>query len=367
VKVLQVTTHINIGGIANYILNLSGGLKASGADVIVASSGGNLEDEFRSRGIPHRHLNIKTKFEFGPKVIFSAFRLAGIVRAEKIDIIHAHSRVSQVAAFFASLLTRVPYVTTCHGYFKMRSRKVFDTWGRLVIAISDAVKSHLKYDLGVDSDRIRLIYSGVDIDKFDRHYSAAQKDEIKRDLGLKDAPVIGNIGRLSQVKGQRFLVQAMAEIINRRTDIQCLILGDGDERFALENLARSLNIKDHIYFISSTIDTSRLLAIMDVFVFPSIKEGLGIALLEAMAAGKACVASDIGGISDIMKEPSCGMLVAVGDTMAIAESVMTIFNNKTLRQTMGGNARRLVSEKFSLDAMIDNVIQLYKEVLDAKK
>ncbi len=366
-KVLQITTHINIGGIANYVLNLSGSLKAGGIDVVVASGGGNLEYEFQARKIPHKYLNINTKFEFAPKVIISALRLARFIKSESVDIIHAHSRVSQVASLLASRLTGVPYVTTCHGYFKLRSRKAFDTWGALVIAISDAVKIHLKKDLDVNEDRIRLIYSGVGIDKFTRHYSDARKNEIRGELGLKDAPVVGTIGRLSQVKGQRFLVQAMAGIIARRKDAQCLIIGDGEERTALESLAGALNIKDSVHFISSDIDTAKFLSVMDVFVFPSVKEGLGIALLEAMAAGRACVASDVGGIRDIIKDPSCGTLVAVGDIRSITELTTAFINDKTLRQATGENARKLVRENFSLDAMRDNIIELYKEVISAKK
>jgi glycosyltransferase involved in cell wall biosynthesis len=155
----------------------------------------------------------------------------------------------------------------------------------------------------------------------------------------------------------------MVEIAGREKGAQCLIVGDGEERLALENLACALNVKDRVHFISSDLDTPRLFSIMDVFVFPSVREGLGIALLEAMAAGKACVASDTGGISDIIRDSSCGILVPVGDIRAIAESVSILLNNKVLRQNIGLNARRLVAEKFSLDVMSDKVIQLYKEVL----
>ncbi|MFA5144204.1 MAG: glycosyltransferase family 4 protein [Candidatus Omnitrophota bacterium] len=366
-KVLQVTTHINIGGIANYILNLSEALKVRGADVIVASSGGTLCNELLSKKIPHKFLDIRTKFEFGPKVIMAAFHLAGIIRAENVDIIHAHTRVSQVAACLASMLTGVPYVTTCHGYFKLRSRRLFDTWGNKVIAISAAVKDHLRRDLGVSEERIKLIYSGVDIARFARRYSEAEKNAVREELGVGDAPIVGTIGRLSQVKGQRYLIQAMAYIADKVNGVQCIIVGGGEEALALENLARALNITDAIHIIPSDINTPRILSIMDVFVFPSVKEGLGIALLEAMAAGKACVASDIGGISDIIKAPSYGILVGVGDIKAMADETAKLLLNDALREDMGDKARRIVSGNFSLDAMADGVIQLYKEVADARK
>ena len=160
-KVLHVTTHLNIGGIGNYILSLCGALKDRGMDCIVASSGGNLEEEFDKRGIGLKKLDIRTKFEFGPKVFKSSFTLARIIKNEKIDIVHAHTRVSQVAAVLACHMAHTPCVTTCHGYFKKRSRNLIDTWGAKVIAISDAVKAHLIEDLGVDEKRIVVVYSGV--------------------------------------------------------------------------------------------------------------------------------------------------------------------------------------------------------------
>lgn len=364
-KVLQLNTHVNIGGVANYILTLSGALKEKRVEVVAASGGGNLEGEFEARGIPHIFLNIKTKFEFGPKVIMAIFALSNIIKNEGVDIVHAHTRVSQVAAFFACRMAKVPYVTTCHGYFKVRSRKLFDTWGVKVIAISDAVAAHLEDDLGVERSRVKTIYSGVDPQRFSHEYSQAEKAAIKKGLGLRDGPVIGTIGRLSQVKGQRYLVQAMARVIDKDKNAQCLIVGDGEERLALENLARASGIGNSVFFISSNVDTAKFLSIMDIFVFPSVKEGLGIALLEAMAAGKACVASDIGGIKDIVNTPSYGILVGVGDVEAMSDAILKLMNDKNLKNGIGQNSMARVRENFLLDVMTSKIIDLYKGVLSA--
>ncbi|MDD3905419.1 MAG: glycosyltransferase family 4 protein [Candidatus Omnitrophica bacterium] len=362
-KVLQVTTHINIGGITNYILILSQTLKAKGVDAVIVSSGGGMKDEFCASGIRHIPLDIKTKFEFGPKVIGAAFCLANIIRREKVDIVHAHTRVSQVASALASRMTGVPYITTCHGYFKLRSRKIFDTWGSKVIAISEAVEKHLRNDLGVEADRVELIYSGVDARRFGRTFPEAEKIALRKALGLKDGPVIGSIGRLSPVKGHRYLIEAMAGILASRSNAQCIIVGDGPEENSLKSLAEGLGLGEDVHFIPSCSDTAKLLSIMDVFVFPSVKEGLGIALLEAMAAGCACVASEAGGIIDIIGDPSAGTLTPVGNAGAISKAVITLIDNERLRKDMGTAARKLVSEKFSLDVMGDKVIQSYKKVL----
>lgn len=362
-RVLQVTTHFNIGGIANYILSLSASLKKKGVEVMVASSGGNMAGGLNEYGIPHIQLDIKTKFEFAPKVLLSGIKLAGIVKDKGIDVIHAHTRVSQVACAIACRLTGAKCVTTCHGYFNLRSRKIFDTWGQKVIAISDAVGEHLKKDLGVDGERIAVIYNGVDPERFSKQYSAEEIGRIKKTLGLGDGPVVGTIGRLSPVKGQKFLVEAMGDVISKRRDAQALIVGDGEEAAVLKEAAASLNIRDAIRFAGSDPDTRKFLSVMDVFVFPSIKEGLGLALLEAMAAGRPCVASNVGGIADVIKDGSSGILVAAGSAGAIAGAILKLLGDERMRESMGETGRAIVRERFSLDLMTDRTIALYKDVL----
>ncbi len=362
-KVLQVTTHFNTGGIARYILTLSEALLSKGAEVAVASSGGGLEESLIKCRIPHRQLCINTKFEFGPKAIMSGFKIARMVRNEKIDILHAHTRVSQVAAGVASIITGVPYVTTCHGYFKKRARGILDTWGLKVIAISDAVGKHLRDDLGVDSSRISLVYSGIDCPAFSRRYSSDEVAAIKKRVGLKPGPVVGTIGRLSSVKGQKFLVAAMKGILAEMPDAQCLIIGDGSEESSLKALAGSLGLGSSIKFIETCVDTRKYLAMMDLFIFPSIKEGLGIALLEALASGRACIASKTGGIEDIITDGLNGLLVDVGDPSGIAGAAIRLLRDDLLRKNMGEEGAALVRDKFASGAMADKVLELYKKVI----
>ncbi len=365
-KVLQVSTHVNIGGIGNYVLSLSEALVKKGSSVIVASSGGVLEKEFGPLGIKACRIDIDTKNEFSPKVFWSAFAISRIIKGEKIDIIHAHSRVSQVASAIASKMTGTPYITTCHGYFKKRLRGIIDTWGTKVIAISDAVRSHLIDDLGVSNDRIRLVYNGIDLARFAGKYSPVELDNIRSSLDLIKGPVIGTIGRLSSVKGQKYLVEAMADLVTHVPEIKAIIVGDGPEEENLTSLALSLDIEDGIRFITSNVNTLKFLSVMDVFVFPSLKEGLGLALLEAMAAGKACVASNVGGIADIIKDGSNGMLVEPGNWRSISDAVLQLLNNSALREKMGENARAIVRERFGMDRMINGITEVYREAISAK-
>ena len=361
-KILQVTTHFNVGGITNYIFNLSRELKNNNADVIVATSGGDMVKPFESEGMRHIKIPLNTKFELHPCVLLSALVIAGIVRREEIDIIHAHSRVSQVASLIASKLTGVPFVTTCHGYFKLRGRKLLDSWGVRVIAISDAVRDHLMRDLRVSADRITMIYNGVDTTKFGKRYSEEEKAALKNKLGINTKYLIGSIGRLSGVKGHEHIINALRELCNTRDDVSALIIGDGEESGRLNSLARALCVHDKIVFLSSVMDTRPYLAIMDVFVFPSIKEGLGIALLEALASRSAAVASRIGGIENIIIDGINGCLVPVGNYKKIAESVEFLLDRDLLRQTMGNKGRQVVEEKFSLSSMAKETLSLYQSL-----
>lgn len=367
-KVLHVNTHINVGGIGQYIVTLTKALKDRGIDCVVASSGGDLESELQRQGVAHRYLDISTKSELSPKVLRAVFVLSKIIREEKVDIIHAHTRVSQVVSFFASRRTGIPYVSTCHGYFKARIfRRFFDTWGRKVVAISDAVKKHLEKDFGVSEKRIELIYNGIDVNKFSVSYNAENMKRARRSLRLREGPVVGTMGRLSSVKGQRFLIEAMKYVIPKRKDAQCLIIGGGEEENALKSLARDLGVEGSINFAGSNYsDIPLYLSCMDIFVLPSVEEGLGLALLEAMGAGKPCIGSNVGGISEIIQHETTGLLIPIGDVQAIGDAILRLLDDKILSEKMGSSGRSFVKEKFSLLLMAEKIAGLYKEEIGEK-
>jgi len=287
-------------------------------------------------------------------------RLASIIKRERPDIIHAQTRVTQLAASILSRRFNIRYVSTCHGFFKPRlSRKVFGLWGDRVIAISEAVRDHLINDFNVEKDRIELIHNGVDISRFEREFSNNDLLETRHRFNLGDGPVIGAIGRLSPVKGLDELVRASSRI----KDVRLLIVGDGPEKEKLTELTGELGIKERVRFMKSDPDTPRLLSIMDVFVFPSVQEGLGLSLIEALASGKAVVATDVGGIGSLVKHDETGLLVKRGDSTQLADTIKRLLNDKNLRERLGSNGRALAKTEYSLDKMADKTEKLYKALL----
>ncbi|MBN3039332.1 MAG: glycosyltransferase family 4 protein [Candidatus Omnitrophica bacterium] len=365
-KILLLTTHLNLGGIGMYVLLLAKGLANKGHRVLVASSGGELADSLASCSVEHVKINVKTKSEVNPKLLAVLSRLTKIVLENKIDMLHAHTRVTQVLAQLLSQKTKVPYVTTCHGFFKPRAfRKAFPCWGRHCIAISEAVREHLVNDLKVKKECVSVVHNGVEIERFSREkVDQEQKGRFKKDFGLDGgAVVIGTIARLSSIKGQCYLISAMKLILEQEPKARLLLVGDGPEKERLLAQVKELGIESSVSFSPSTFDTSIPLSCMDVFVFPSLLEGLGLAIIEAQAMGLPIVASDVGGVYTLVKDGINGFLVRPQEPQGIADAVLKLIRDKELAKRFGQQGKHQVEESFNLSQMVDGIEQVYERMV----
>ncbi|HDP16342.1 MAG TPA: glycosyltransferase family 1 protein [Candidatus Omnitrophica bacterium] len=364
-KILLLTTHLNIGGIGTYTVSLARSLKARGDDVIVASCGGMLVPELTSGGVSHIKIDISTKSEISFRTFKSMIEVYRIAKRLKIDVIHAQTRVTQVVGYVVSKLCGTGFVTTCHGFFNRNiGRTLMPAWGDRVIAISEAVEEHLIKDFHVPKDRISLIYNGIDIKRYLRDFSENEKADLKDAFGIKkDHAVIGTIARFTPDKGHDVLLQALYEILKEKPNVQLIFVGDGKERYKIMDLTQRLGLTDNVIFIKSQLNTVDILSVMDVFMFtPRRKEGLGLALLEALASGKPVVATNVGGISSIVRNGVNGFLVEPSRHELLVEPVLRLLKDKALYQKMIHSGRETVVERFSIDGMADRVRGLYKEV-----
>ncbi|OIO35091.1 MAG: hypothetical protein AUJ74_07665 [Candidatus Omnitrophica bacterium CG1_02_44_16] len=360
-KVLLLANHVNFGGITAYMQNLCQALSGKdGFEYVVASRGGDLEKELSSCGVRHIRVPLSTKCEVSPKVFLSFLKLLPIVKAEGIGLFHANTRVTSVLASLLSLATKKPYISTCHGYFKPRmSRRFFPCWGKKVIAISGQVKQHLIEDFKLSPSRIELIYNGVDLKKFCFHSEQeARLEKLKLGLDL-NKKIVGHIGRLSSIKGQNVLVLAAERMISEGQNVQFLIIGEGGEASELKRLIRERHLEHSVFMGPSTPDTSLALSLMDVFCMPSLQEGLGISILEALAQGVPVVASRVGGIPSIIKDGETGLLCPVGDVGSFSRALSKILNDNALAASLVEKAKQTVREKFSLDTMARKTRRLY--------
>ncbi|MCK4852482.1 MAG: glycosyltransferase family 4 protein [Candidatus Omnitrophica bacterium] len=369
-KVLLLTTHINVGGIGIYTVNLAGYLQKAGADVTVVSGGGELESILSKEGVRHIKMDILTKSEFGIKVWKTLPAFARLVKDGDFDLVHAQTRVAQVLASLSRRLTGVPFITTCHGFFRFKrfGRRIFPLWGDRVIAISRNVKAHLIHDFTVPEEIVRLVYSGIEVERFTDRTSPGDAG-LRRDLGLVPGGVtIGSVGRFSPVKGYSFLIKAFREVMAAFPDASLLLVGRGPEKEMLGRLAAGLGISDNVFFAEGRkAPLEEYLALMDVFCLPSLAEGLGLSLMEAMASGCACVASDVGGLSELIVSGEDGILVPPRAPERLAAAVTRLLKDPGLRRTFSGRCREKARRDFSIRDSAARTMAVYREVTASRR
>jgi glycosyltransferase involved in cell wall biosynthesis len=357
-NILFLTTHANTGGITSYILTLGEALTKSGHKVWVVSSGGDCVSRMEAAGMRHVTVNIRTKSELHPKLLLSLPSVLHLIRDEKINIIHAQTRVTQVLGTWASRLSGVAMVTTCHGFFRPRwFRKAFPCWGCAVIAISKPVERHLNIDFEIPKNRIHLISNGIDLKRFVMTNKPMGSTPL---IGI-NTPLIGVIARLSNVKGLDVLIKAMPLILKEIPSANLMIAGQGPEETALKKLTQDLSLTNQVHFKSTVNQTRELLCTFDVFVMPSLMEGLGLSVMEAQACGIPVVASRVGGLVDLIEDGKSGYLVAVNDLGALANRIIEVLQNPQQSKIMAQEARSKIEQHFSAEKMLNQTLEVYEQ------
>ena len=366
-NILFLTTHVNTGGITSYLLTLAEGLMSAGHRVYLASSGGNQIADFTAMGVEHFGVDIKTKSELNPKLYSAVGKIQRYMKKKNIQVIHANTRVTQVMAWLLHKMAGRPYLSTCHGFFKTRlARRIFPCWGQAVIAISGPVKEHLEKDFKVDSKRIFLIPNGLDLSKFLPSREDYRREK-RRMFGFEGYQTIGIIARLSDVKGHAVLIEAMGRIVRQKPNAKLLIVGEGKEEQDLKQLVNRLGLNDCVYFYPVMNKTMEFLEIFDVFVMPSLQEGLGLSVMEAQACGLPVVASEVGGLPSLISHGKTGLLVPSQNSAALAEAILELLNDRNKALALGKAAREFIELNFSSQAMVEKTAEIYEQLVGSRK
>ena len=364
-KVLHLTTHLNMGGITVYLLRLVRPLKDLGIEMSVISSGGELTSTFNKHGAETYEFPIRTKNELHPKVYAAVPRVARLVRENKISLIHAHTRITQVLAYWAGKLAGVPVATTCHGFYKRRlGRRILPAWGDRAIAISPPVEDSLIDDFKINADKIRLIYNAVDVVDLDTACRNHDPGKAKESFGFGASdPVIGVVARLVQDKGHEFLIHAVPLLLKEFPALRLLIVGEGKYRSLLEKMAAKAGIGPAVLFTGNLIDISRPLAAMDVFILPATwREGFGLSIVEAMACRKPVIATNIWSLNTLIRNRVNGVMVEPKEVEGLAAAIGELLRDPVLRGKIGTEAQKMVAERFSIQRMAQEMAELYREM-----
>lgn len=309
-------------------------------------------------GIPVHLIKMPTQFS-----LRAVFQLRRVMREGNFSIVHFHTSrahtLGVLAAFGVGGLVRVVTRRMEHrtgGWWKISF--LYNRGVDKVVAISESVR-HMLLKAGVQDDKVCVILAGVEINKF---MSGERQFWRNRFELAKDDPVVGFVGGLTWRKGIEILLHAAPSLLVKYPTCRILLVGDGPLREPLVRMAHQLGIDHNVVLAGRHEDVTGILAAIDVFVLPSLREGLGVAVLEAMAAAKPVVASRVGGLSESVVDGETGFLVPPGDHEALGRSILVLLNDPGLRERFGKAGRERVEAKFSVEAMVRQYETLYQEL-----
>ncbi|MCK5580548.1 MAG: lipopolysaccharide heptosyltransferase II [Candidatus Omnitrophica bacterium] len=360
-RVLQVLPELNVGGVETGTVDFAKYLIEHGHCAIVVSNGGALAGSLEKTGATHYSLPVHKKSLW--TIVKSVKALRKIILEEKVDIVHARSRVPGWIAYFACRHTQAEFITTCHGYYENRLFSRVMGWGKFVIVPSDVIGRHMVEKYKVSSEHIRPIPRSVDLSKF--------KIPHKSSKGQSSDYVISMVGRITPLKGHTYFLKAMAKVVRSMPYAKIWIIGDAPRKKEtykqeLQVLVRHLGLSDHVEFLGNRQDIPQLLSKTDVLVMSSVTpESFGRVILEAQAAGVPVVATQVGGVVEIIDHEETGLLVLPKDTDQMAQAVSRLFNDRKLVQQLTVAAKEKLQSKFLLEHMASRTIEVYQEALSS--
>jgi len=373
-NILHLHSSSGLYGAERVILNLGKSLDDHGYHPIIGSLevDKSLLSSF-ARAAVESNLDtelIITKAKFSPVAIFKIVKL---VREKKIKIIHSHYSKATVLGFFASRITGIPMIETNHLFPPMPlSDKKLQLYAKIgafilryadkTIAVSHKIKTSLE-DCGVPSDRISVIENGIDVEKC-RSVRSKERVLARRELGLEDSSfMIGSVGRLTEQKGFEYLLEAAKAVLTKQNNVVFIIAGDGPLREQLNNYVHELKLDGNVRFLGFRKDIMRILAAMDIFVMPSLDEGLPIAMLEAMAVGLPVIVTPVGEIPRVIENKQNGILIEPKNSEVLANKIIYLMENHNIRGNIVDKAWQTVKAKYSNEAMSESYALIYDRLL----
>ena len=361
VNILQISSASSFGGGERYVADLTNSLTDRGHVVYAA---------VRPRSPLIRHLRLPDERVLTLPLrnaldVQSAHALDRFVRRQRIEVVHAHmARDYSLASYAARRNRQTKFIATRHVLFEL-SRVHRHTLSRAarVIAVSQAVARELRSQGIVEEGKIATVPNGIDVDRFARACAGFDRAQFLRRMGLpSDCALVGSVGELRTLKRHDDFIRASARVAKEFPQAHFVLAGvdaTGEVQQQLEKLVGELGLTDRFHFLGWVDESEALLCAMDVFVSASETESFGLAIVEAMAARTAVVATRTEGAQEVIDDQKTGMLVPVGDVEAIAGSVCELLGNTETSRRMGRHAQEIAHARFSLRRMVDEIETLY--------
>lgn len=369
-KVLHLISSAGFYGAENAIIQLAQALKPLRCETLVGafhnSHRPNIEIVRRAEqyGLATRVFECKGRFD--TNVIT---QIRNCLHKEGIHVLHTHGYKANFYGCRAARGTGLALVATAHNWpgksLKLRLYAAFDRRLLLkfdhVCAVSKSVKDILESS-GLPSSKVTLIENGIDIAQLSNGQPV-----LREELGLTHGPVIGFVGRIAKEKGLASLLACLSDILSRFRDAKVVLVGEGPDQEDLLRFARELHVEQHVVFLGKRIDMANVYASFDVFVLPSLGEGMPLAVLEAMAAGRPVVATRVGAIPTIVKDGQTGLLVEPGDNRELLSAICRLLDNPQMSNEFGRRGHELVTAQFSSERMAKSYLKTYQGVLSLRR
>jgi glycosyltransferase involved in cell wall biosynthesis len=301
--------------------------------------------------------------------VSAAWRLSRVIKQLRPDVMHAHDPPAlAMAATALSIATPspAPVLVASHRLDARLDHNSFARWkhGQVdgFIASCEAVRQRLVAD-GIPREKTTVVHGGVDVERI-AHTPAAN---VHAAFYLPThAPIVGNIGALVARKGQHHLIDAAAVVVRAVPDARFVIVGDGELMQPLEEHIRRKHLERHVFLAGFRVDVLELLKGFDLYALSSLHEGMCMSLVDAMAASKASVATNVGGVPEVMADGETGFLVPPRDHEAMAEKIILLLKDEKLRLRLGQAAYERAREHFTVDHMVEGTIAIYERLLSAR-
>ena len=363
-KALILCQNLNVGGAEEVVLGESTNLGSQEIEVgvVALTRRGPVADEIAQAGTPIHHIPGNP----GPRDPAAFLRLVRLLRRQRPDVVHTYLIVASLYGRLAAFAAGVPVVLAAEqNVYEHKPRRhalmerALAVRTYRIVACCRTVGEFYRRQTGVPVEKIEVIYNAV---RFGQLPSDGDRAPARARLGLPDdALVLGTLGRLTEQKGQRTLLQAVARLAARRPRLVLFLAGQGPLRSALVAEAERLGISQRVRFLGVRRDRDTLFAAMDLFVLPSRWEGLSLALVEAMGAGRPVVATRVGGNPEVVTDGETGLLVPPDDPAALADALDGLFADANRRRELGGSAAADARRRFNIEEHVRQLARLYRQ------
>lgn len=356
-RVMQVIYSFGVGGseivACNIALNMGTDIEHG---IAALEFDGPLRQVLDDKGVNTWVVNRQSGERMGPM-----FRLWKAMRAFKPDVVHTHHLYELIYAWPGALFTGARIIHTEHEFYSLMKPnasfrlRLLSLFCRAVTGVNVETAAFLKEKVGIPSRKVYTVVNGINLERFGR----CRPDRASLGLNENDL-IVGIIARLSQVKDHPMLLRAFRMVAEKLPQARLLIIGDGPIRQQLEQLAGEFGLGKMVRFLGTRSDIPELLSCMDIVVLSSKEEGLPLSILEAMAAAKPVVATDVGGVSTVVRPGETGLLVPAGDNEAMASALLSLLETPEKASQMGRNGRRLIEQNYDLEKTLSEYISLYE-------